>query len=284
MRSILQKSIVTSALAVIFVAATGVNAQPTQNPQAHKKGAIQADASAARKKISLATEVSASRLPMLAERVTKHFAELQAGVRVSRARGNLAAAVGQFREDLKVVLATELPSDIRDNYELLQQLFVDFEATTKAAPSIAAVKKMAELNEEVAWIAHKGSGMIAAQLKSGQAKLIEDTGRARELIQRIAKLHFLKAAGATSKVISDDIRTAEAEYDKVIAQLKAASRNNNAVMQELALEEGQRIFLRDALARANKGNPSHEDLDVISKATDNILEAMGRVAARLEKA
>jgi hypothetical protein len=222
-------------------------------------------------------------LSMLAERATKAFAQLRVGVSATRANVQLKEAIRDYDTHLAAVIKAAPTPEIKDNYELLSQLWSEYRTIAQSNPSPANLAKMAEQNEELVWISKKGATLIEAHVKQLRTQLITVAGDARVAIQRVAKLQLFKAAGVKSKVIEDDIKAAEADYRKLMATLVSAPENKDDVAREIQLVENQWLFLKDALKKAGKGTAKTEDLVVIASTADNILEGMNRVLAKLEE-
>jgi hypothetical protein len=270
-------------------AATDAKSAPAQLDKAADKAADKAvDKSASnpaklKRQQDIALLSRALDLSMLAERATKAFAQLRVGVSTTRANVQLKEAIRDYDTHLAAVIKAAPTPEIKDNYELLSQLWSEYRTIAQSNPSPANLAKMAEQNEELVWISKKGATLIEAHVKQLRTQLITVAGDARVAIQRVAKLQLFKAAGVKSKVIEDDIKAAEADYRKLMATLVSAPENKDDVAREIQLVENQWLFLKDALKKAGKGTAKTEDLVVIASTADNILEGMNRVLAKLEE-
>lgn len=224
----------------------------------------------------------AARQPMLAERITKSFTLVGQKVLETRSKRQMEDAVKEFEQALKELQATAPTPEIKDNYQLLEQLFDDYRGITGKPVSLQTAKELAEQNEELVWISTKGAMLIQAHTKSARSDLIVTAGELRTLTQRIAKLYLFRSWGIRSDVIANDLKKAEADYRADMAKLMAAPQNTPQIKNELALAETQSLFLKQAIDRLNANKTSTVELEHVTKACDNILEVMERVTKLYE--
>ena len=225
---------------------------------------------------------TAARLPMLAERVTKSFALIGQKVLESRSRRQLDDSIKEFDIALKVLQVAAPTPEIRENYQLLEQLFDEFKGIKAKPANLENAKALAEQNEELVWIATKGAQLIQQHAKSARSDLIGTAGEMRTLTQRIAKLYLFRSWGIRSDVIANDLKKAEADYRTAIDRLLKAPQNTDQIKSELALAETQWLFLKQAIERLNANKTSITELEHVSKACDNILEVMESVTKLYE--
>ena len=224
----------------------------------------------------------AARQPMLAERITKSFSLIGQKVLEFRSRRQLDESIKEFEAGLKTLQATAPTPEIRENYQLLEQLFDEFKGIKAKPVNLENAKALAEQNEELVWIATKGAQLIQQHVKSARNDLIGTAGELRTLTQRIAKLYLFRSWGIRSEVIANDLKKAEADYRTAIDRLLKAAQNTEQIKSELALAETQWLFLKQAIERLNANRTSITELEHVSKACDNILEVMERVTKLYE--
>jgi hypothetical protein len=225
---------------------------------------------------------AAAREPMLAERITKSFALIGQKVLESRSRRQLDDSIKEFESGLKQLQSTAPTPEIRDNYQLLEQLFDEFKSIKAKPVNLENAKALAEQNEELVWISTKGAQLIQQHTKSTRSDLIGTAGELRTLTQRIAKLYLFRSWGIRSDVIANDLKKAETDYRAAIDRLLKAPQNTEQIKSELALAETQWLFLKQAIERLNANKTSITELEHVSKACDNILEVMERVTKLYE--
>ena len=242
--------------------------------QTKAKPATKIDASAALN--------AAARQPMLAERISKSFSLVGRKVLEFRSRRQLEDSVKEFDAGLKTLQAGSPTPEIRDNYQLLEQLFEEFKGLTAKPANLENAKPLAEQNEELVWIATKGAQLFQQHSKSAKNDLIGTAGEMRTLTQRIAKLYLFRSWGLRSEVIANDLKKAEVGYRADIARLMKAPQNTDQIKSELALAETQWVFLGQAIERLDANKTSTTELEHVSKACDNILEVMERVTRLYE--
>lgn len=278
------------ALAVAILIAPNAFAQtaaPVTNPPA-KSAAKPAPAkpvapkSAPVKFDAAATLNKAIRQPMLAERITKSFSLIGQNVLETRSRRQMEDSLREFGTALKELRAAAPTPEIKENYELLAQLFDEYRSIQTKPVNIDNAKELAEQNEELVWISQKGAMLIQTYTKSARSDLISTAGDARTLTQRIAKLYLFRSWGVRDNVIVKDLKTALADYRTAINKLLASPENTDQIKSELALAETQWSFLQQAMDRLNANQTSKTELEFVSKSCDNILEVMERVTKLYE--
>ena len=225
---------------------------------------------------------AAARQPMLAERITKSFSLIGQKVLESPARRQLAESIKEFETGLKLLQASAPTPEIRENYQLLEQLFDEFKDIKAKPANLENAKVLAEQNEELVWIATKGAQLFQQNSKSVRSDLISKAGEMRTLTQRIAKLYLFRSWGIRTDVIANDLKKAEADYRANFDALVKAPQNTAQIKNELALADTQWIFLKQAIERLNTNKTSVTELEHVSKACDNILEVMERVTKLYE--
>ena len=261
-----QRWMLIAAALTLFVTAASAQQKP--------KPATKFDAAAALN--------TAARQPMLAERITKSFALIGQKVLESRSRRQLDDAIKEFDTALKVLQGAAPTPEIRENYQLLEQLFDEFKGIKAKPANLENAKALAEQNEELVWIATKGAQLIQQHTKSARSDLIGTAGEMRTLTQRIAKLYLFRSWGIRSDVIANDLKKAETDYRTAMDRLLKAPQNTDQIKSELALAETQWLFLKQAIERLNANRTSITELEHVSKACDNILEVMERVTKLYE--
>jgi hypothetical protein len=222
----------------------------------------------------------ATRLPMLAERITKLYLQIGLKLPGSRASRSLAAVIGEFEGGLREQVAQAPTPEIRENYQLLELLWVEFKAIAQKPPDLDNARVLVELDEEVAWIAAKGAVLVRDYAKAQANDLVRAAGEARLLSQHIARLYLQRSWGIGPDTVAGQLASADAEFRKAMARLSEAPQNTPDIRSELQLAENQYIFLGQAAERLNTGRNTARELEFISKTCDNILEVMDR-ATRL---
>ena len=224
----------------------------------------------------------AIRQPMLAERITKLYTQVGQNILGTRTARQLPAAMQEFEAGLKELVANASNAEIRENYQLLDQLWGEYKSIASKAPTLENARKLAEQNEEVVWIATKGAQLIQENPRTARGDLIRTAGDVRVLSQRIAKLYLFRSWGIRSDVIANDLKAADDEYRAAMAKLNKAPQNTPEIRAELLLADNQYLFLGQAIARLNAGRNVPKELEFVAKTCDNILEVMERVARLYE--
>jgi len=219
---------------------------------------------------------------MLVERITKSYTLVSQKVLEARSKRQMDDAVAEFERALKELQAAAPTPEIKENYELLEQLWGEYRELTKQAANAERNKLLAEQNEEVVWISQKGANLLVDHGKSARSDLLAAAGDVRVLTQRIAKLYLFRAGGIRSQVIEEDLKNAEKQYRADMEKLLKAPQNSLQIASELQLAETQYLFLKQAIERLNQNRASKVELENVAKSCDNILEVMERVAKLYE--
>lgn len=224
----------------------------------------------------------AIRQPMLAERITKSFALVGQQVLETRARRHLEDSTKEFSDALKLLKSNAPNAEIKDNYQLLEQLLDEVLEIKAKKASIETAEELAVKNEELVWISQKGAMLLQENVKSTRGDLIVVAGDTRTLTQRMAKLYLFRSWGVKTSVVANDLKKAEADYRAAIDKLIKAPQNTPEIKSELALAETQWLFLKQAIERLNADKTSKTELEHVTKACDNILDVMERVTRLYE--
>lgn len=220
---------------------------------------------------------------MLAERITRTYCMIGQGVLAERAKHQQDSDMRKFEQQLKELQTTATTAEIRDNYALLEQLWDDFKAINSKKATQEQAKQLAELNEELAWIAEKGATLLQEHIRLPRSEAIVLAGRARTLTQRMAKLYFFRSWGLRAEVIAKDLKTAEAEYLATMRRLVTLPQNNAASRQELALTDQQWLFFSEALAKLGTREERGVHMDNVAKISDNLLVTLDQLGMIFEE-
>ena len=222
----------------------------------------------------------ATRLPMLAERITRLYVQIGQNILGSRTVRQLPAAVTDFEKGVKEMIAQAPTPEIKENYQLLEQLWRQYREVERKPPNLDGARVLAEVDEEVVWIAAKGVQLFEDFAGKQASELIRAAGEVRVLSQRIAKLYLFRNWGIRTGAVGNELKTADAQFRKAMAKLLNAPQNTPEINAELQLAENQYLFLGQAIARLDAGKDVTRELEFVAKTCDNILEVMDR-AARL---
>ena len=227
---------------------------------------------------------TATRLAMLGERMAKLHAQLGREVLVTRSRRALGEAANEFEAALREVSGAAPNAEIRENYLLLRRLWDEYRPAATHAPSAENARKLAERNEEVVWIADKGARLLNEQGRSRASELVLAAGSVRSAAQRLAKLHLQRGWALPPSARGAEVIAAELELERGLAALKAAPETGEELALELGAVENQLAFLKQAVERLQSGKDRPRQLEHVAKTSDNIAEAMDRVAREYEAA
>jgi hypothetical protein len=225
---------------------------------------------------------AASRLPMLGEKVARLYAQIGRDILAVRARRALPASLREFDAGLKELLAAAGTPEVRDNYRLLELLWIDCRPIAARAPSAEGAEKLFERNEEIVWVAAKGARLLRDAGRARALELLRAAGEARLQSQRIGRLHLFRGWGSRARSIASELQKANAEYRKAMDVLLAAPENGAETLAQLQLAENQYNFLSQAARRLEGARDVRPELEAVAKTCDNILEVMEGLARGYE--
>jgi hypothetical protein len=224
---------------------------------------------------------AATRQPMLAERIARLYAQVGRDVLSARAQRAFPAALREFDAGVKSLLAGAGSPEVRENYRLLELLWIDYRPFVSRPPSLEGAEKLLERHEEVAWIAAKGARLLRDPRERREDPLRE-AGEARLQSQRIARLHLFRGWGTRSRNLAAELKQSNAAFRKAMDALTLSVRSMPEVAADLQLAENQYSFLKDSAQRLEGAREPRADLELVAKTCDNILEVLERVAKACE--
>lgn len=223
----------------------------------------------------------ASRQPMLAERIARLYAQVGRGVLAARAERALPATLREFEAGVKALQAEARSPEIRENYRLLELLWIEYRPFVTRAPNVEGAERLLERHEEVAWIASKGVALMRDPRERADDPLRE-AGEARLQSQRIARLHHYRGWGTRSRNLATELGQSNAAYARAMDSLVKSMHDSAEVSADLALAANQYAFLQDAARRLDGAEDPRAGLESVAKTCDNILEVLERVARACE--
>lgn len=224
----------------------------------------------------------ACRLAMNAERVTRLQAQVGRQVLVQRSRRTLVEALGQFDADLREILEHNRGAEMRENSLLLKALWSEYRAASTASITPALAAKLAERNEEIAWVARKGARLLVTDRSAAGARVLV-TGSAWALSQRVGKIHLLRGWALSRESGARELGAADQELRAALKTIATEMGANAEVASQLQLADNQYAFLVQAAAREDREPGRAERLEHIAKASDHLVEILERMAALVEQ-
>lgn len=208
----------------------------------------------------------------LAERLVKAYALQRLSVSASRPADQLRISSEQFARNLQTLQQQSPTPAIREQYQLLAQLWADYKPQLSAQGDI---RKLAALNEE--WI------YVAQQANQQWEKWDASQGRKPERqlqlqisiqSQRLAKLYALQQLGANQAFVTSDLATAHRLVTTNLRLLRQQSSQQMDRLSRIQLAETQWAFFEQALDRAMKQGGSPELWRDVATTSERMVEVM----------
>ncbi len=220
---------------------------------------------------------------MLAERIAKTYVQRGFEPANSDYATQYQKASEQFERQLESLrAASKSDKDLTENYDLLAQLWEDYKKLTAAPTTHEGAAQLADLSEELAWIAQKGSAMIEA-LGSSEARPVRISEDIATVSQRLAKIYLLQSYGAKRNFLPKDLAAARAEFVALDNQLKAEP-DRPCIKTRLALLDSQWVFFQQAIdALANNDNDPQLRHNVIT-TSERIFQVAEDLASNFQRA
>jgi hypothetical protein len=219
---------------------------------------------------------------LLAERMSKLWAQVGVDLEAARAGPALARALERYEQNLKELRSRASADDLRENYALLNQVWREYGPILKAAPTAKDAEKLVEGNDELVYIAQKGSDLMELRTRNIPARAIQHANRAALLAQRMGKLYLLHYWGVRLEFIGNELKTAETEFLEQLAKLKAFPGNDEHVALALRNVDAQRVFLQNAIKEPASGDARPAQARNVSTTSDRLAEILEDVARRYE--
>ncbi|WP_374338902.1 hypothetical protein [Leeia sp.] len=218
------------------------------------------------------TTQQAGQQVFLAERLVKAYALQRLNVTASRPAEQLRASSEQFARNLQTLQQQAPTAAIREQYQLLAQLWTDYKPQLNAQ---ADVRKLAALNEEWIYVAQQAN-QLWEKWDVSQGRKTERQLQQQISIQsqRLAKLYALQQLGANQPFVASDLVTAHRLVTANLRQLRQQSTQQPDRLSRIQLAETQWAFFEQALERAMKQGSSPELWRDVATTSERIVEVM----------
>jgi hypothetical protein len=219
----------------------------------------------------------AGRQRMLSQRIAKLHAQLLLNVYTKKALKTMDESVALFDRQLSELKAFSPTPDIRGLYAQLEQLWGPYRSAVYTMPSIASLKQVAQLNEDVLKTAHAATVALEKRAATASSRLVNISGRQRMLSQRAAKFYLFRAAGLAGTEVENGLASARKEFQAGLAELKEAPQNNEKIKRQLLVAESQWAFFAHALDNYTPGTQNTTHLEYVAASSENLLEVLDNV-------
>src|SRR5262249_9350052 len=150
----------------------------------------------------------------------------------------------------------------------------------KAIPAAKEADKLAEVNEELVYIAQKGADLIELRTRNIPTPPIQYANRAALLAQRMGKLYLPRFSGVRPEFVGNELKTSEREFVDQVAKLKAFPGNVGQIELALRNADAQWVFLQNAITELASGDARPAQARNVSTTSDRLTEILEDVARR----
>ncbi|MDK2125552.1 hypothetical protein [Parachitinimonas caeni] len=217
---------------------------------------------------------------LLAERMGKAYALLALGLTDTDPKRQLEESRERFDSQLKMLQQLNSGGEVKDNYGLLGQLWGDYKTLVSAPPSKEGGGKLAELNEEVVWIAQKGSQLMLQQpgVSTGQAsRAAQDLAT---LSQRLARVYLLKSWGLGQAFLAKDLTAAKDECRALLMRLRNSPHNTPSITAQIDLLATQWTFFEQAINELARANNDRNLIRNVATTSERMYEVASALATQ----
>jgi hypothetical protein len=235
-------------------------------------------AHAAPKPLDMASAINkAGRQRMLSQRLAKLHAQLLLNINTKKALKTMDESVALFDSQLSELKAFSPTPDIRGLYAQLDQLWGPYRSAVYTMPSMASLKQVAQINEDVLKTAHAATVALEKHSGTTSSRLLNISGRQRMLSQRAAKFYLFRSAGLGGTEVESGLASARKEFQVGLAELKEAPQNTEKIKRQLLVAESQWAFFTHALDNYTPGTQNVTHLEYVTVSSENLLEVLDNI-------
>jgi len=175
----------------------------------------------------------AGRQRMLTQRIVLAYCQAGLGVTSEESVRRLHAAVQLFDTQLSELKRGLDDHTVQRALAQVEAIWTPLRKIALAPVSRERVKELLFWHDDLLHASHKVVLLLQDQSGTGEARLVNISGRQRMLSQRLAKFYMLIEWGFESLTITQQLAAARREFDLALKQLRAARQNTPAIQKEL---------------------------------------------------
>ncbi|MFG6441794.1 type IV pili methyl-accepting chemotaxis transducer N-terminal domain-containing protein [Pelomonas margarita] len=217
---------------------------------------------------------------MLSQRMGKAWlGQLQPEL-APRARQVLDDSAARFEQQLRELLAFAPTPEIAGSYKALLSRFGDYRTLLLSRPDREQVNELLKRSGEVLNLAHVATTQLQERSSAATARLVNLSGRQRMLSQRLALYFLARQQGARVDLVQRETLKSSNEFEQAMRTLASAPEATPAIRDNLALAQGQWVFLKSALGSQS---PTAQAAGDVFSASENLLAVMETVTGQFAR-
>ena len=221
----------------------------------------------------------AGRQRMLTQRIVLNYAQIGLGVFPEKSRGQLAADVALFSEQLAELQAVAPTTELIEALDSVGRQWQVFGATAMGAVSQSGARRLLFHDEDLLFATNKVVQLLQDLSGKPFSRLVNIAGRQRMLSQRLAKFYMLREWGIDTITTRAEMEQARNEFAGNLIALQNDAEATEEIRAELDEVAVQWTWFENALTLIEEDTFRL----VVAESSQAILERMERVTGLYER-
>ena len=213
---------------------------------------------------------------MLSQRIAKSYLMIGTEVRADEANTQLDQSMATFEKNHLALVEYAPTEAIRGELTKAGELWQRYRALALSTPDKQHAVEVLALSDELLAQCEKVVQMIERHTGSGNAWLVNRSGRQRMLSQRIAKLYLARSWNLPVNGLDEQFNQAVNEFGQALSELQNAKQNTSEISAALSKADAQWQYSRAGFELSADGRyvPT-----VIAITTESLLGQMQELTA-----
>ena len=221
----------------------------------------------------------AGRQRMLTERIVLNYVQIGLGVFPEKSRGQLAADVALFSEQLAELQTAATTTELVEALDNVERQWRVFGATATGDVSQSGARRLLFHNDDLLFATNKVVQLLQDLSGKPFSRLVNIAGRQRMLSQRMAKFYMLREWGIDTITTRSEMEQARNEFSGNLTALQGDAEATEEIGAELDEVAVQWAWFENALTLIEEDTFRL----VVAESSQAILERMERVTGLYER-